>query len=169
MDCLTAHKGEGTLTAIGETCAGITGAPRSVAIRLSSAIGKIIESRHRFWSWPRPAPRSAARAGAWRGLLVAAVVAFVVACQPKSQGEALPSFDQWVTFSQQTVTSGDDGSIFVEGDDSQWRYQIESPPISVEPGQWLYVRLPVRVIAGRVATGVLNADKSTWIKPCLSG
>lgn len=78
---------------------------------------------------------------------------------------ALPPLDQWQLTAADPVKSLAGGSLGVIGDDTQYGYQLMSPPLPVKPGTRHLVRLRFEVIEGRVCGGVLSGDQQRWLVP----
>jgi len=49
------------------------------------------------------------------------------------------------------------------GDATQFGYQAYAPPIQVQPGQRMRIRVPVTVTAGRACLGVLDGTEQGWL------
>lgn len=76
----------------------------------------------------------------------------------------LPPPAKWVTSADGiTVTPAPDGSVVIDGDATQYGYQLESPVIAVRPGESYLVRVKYQTEAGRVCAGILVADRSRWV------
>lgn len=61
------------------------------------------------------------------------------------------------------VSLGDKASLLVEGDSSQFGYQISSMPISVLPNSNVVLTLPLNVSAGNLGVGILNQSQDRWL------
>lgn len=76
----------------------------------------------------------------------------------------LPRPVLWTKTSEAFVmTEAPDGVIELEGDATQYGYQLESPLIALRPGESYLVRLRYEVLAGRVCAGILSGDRSRWV------
>jgi hypothetical protein len=85
----------------------------------------------------------------------------------KELTNSLPDFSQW----QPDKTSGvkvksiEESCLLIIGNDSQFGYQISSPPIAIHPNREVTLRLPVTVLQGKVGVGVLDQSGGKWIVP----
>jgi hypothetical protein len=76
----------------------------------------------------------------------------------------LPPPARWTKISDTfVIREAAGGAIEVEGDATQYGYQIESPPIALRPGESYLVRVKYEALAGRVCAGILSSDRSRWI------
>jgi len=78
---------------------------------------------------------------------------------------ALPPLDQWQLTAPDSPKVLRAGSLAMVGDDTQFGYQLMSPPFPVAPNTKHLVRLRFEVIEGRVCGGVLSGDQQRWLVP----
>lgn len=79
-----------------------------------------------------------------------------------------PPLTKWSPVGGVLVAPQDSG-VIVNGDDSQFGYQLLSPPIPVRPHSKIAVRVYGDVEQGRVAFGILNGDGQRWLMPAVWG
>ncbi|QPJ65265.1 MAG: hypothetical protein G3M78_07640 [Candidatus Nitrohelix vancouverensis] len=98
------------------------------------------------------------------GVLFFTLALFGMFSVQSPQKLSLPPFSEWTVYSGVTVKANGDWEIVVDGTDAPYLYQIQSPPIDVEFFQNVYqFSLPIEVMQGKVAVGVLNEGKETWL------
>ena len=104
------------------------------------------------------------------GILIAGVLVLflVIPFFQKPQSLTVPDLARWTSFSDgnYTISYSEESGLLVEGDDSQFLYQLQSPPIpvSIIPKTYKF-SLPIIVHQGNVAVGVLNSSLKNWIIP----
>lgn len=74
----------------------------------------------------------------------------------------LPDLTGWVVTTGGRVESGPSG-FTIEGDSSQFGYQVVSPWMHASPGDRVTVRVEMNVERGNVCPGILNGPSSTWL------
>jgi len=78
----------------------------------------------------------------------------------------LPSAREWPKLVETFQTAdAPNGGIEVTGDDSQFGYQLMSPPIPVQPSQSYIVRYKFEMVEGRVCVGIISGDQQRWLVP----
>ena len=78
----------------------------------------------------------------------------------------LPSVEQWRKASADIVaTPARTGGVEVQGNDSQYGYQLVSPLISLRPESTYLMRVHLSVDEGRVCPGILSGDGQRWVAP----
>ena len=96
------------------------------------------------------------------------VLFFVIPFFQKPQLLNIPDLAKWTGFSdgKYTISYNEESGFLVEGDDSQFLYQLQSSPIpvSIFPKTYIF-NLPIIVHQGNVAVGVLNSSLRNWIIP----
>ncbi len=108
--------------------------------------------------------------GIFIGILVAGVLVkfLVIPFSQKPKLLDLPDLTRWTSFSggDYILTYGEESGLLFEGDDSQFNYQLQSPPIPVSRYPRTYkFSLPIVVHQGKIAVGVLNSSQKNWILP----
>ncbi len=83
---------------------------------------------------------------------------------PLSGGTSLPKFVDWKSTAGVKVSAEND-TLFVDGDNSRFGYQVSSPLIEVKPNSDFIVRIDHEVELGAVCPGILNANLTAWIVP----
>lgn len=82
----------------------------------------------------------------------------------------LPPLSTWTPDTATGVMGEPVGAgLAVNGNNSAFGYQLVSPPIEVTPGAEVSVRLPLTPGVGRVCTGILNQERSTWLVRPMDG
>ncbi len=103
------------------------------------------------------------------GLLFVFLVLFlVIPFFQKPQLLDLPDLARWTSYSDgdYILTYDEESGLLFEGDDSQFLYQLQSPPIPVSRFPKTYkFSLPIVVHQGNIAVGVLNSSLKNWIIP----
>jgi hypothetical protein len=59
--------------------------------------------------------------------------------------------------------SGSGDGLLIEGDDSDFGYQVMSPPVAVPPDQTLIVQVESAIDAGQVCFGILDGAQQRWL------
>lgn len=78
----------------------------------------------------------------------------------------LPPPDQWqLTSAEPSSAPADGGGLEVTGDNSQFGYQLLSPPVPIDPARTYVVRLKFEATEGRVCAGILSGDQQRWLVP----
>lgn len=78
----------------------------------------------------------------------------------------LPPVDQWERVSvQSAMQPAAAGGFEFEGDNTQFGYQLMTPPIFVQPGLSYVVRARFEPLDGRTCLGILTGDQQRWIVP----
>jgi len=76
----------------------------------------------------------------------------------------LPPPSEWTKGTDAIVVgAAPGGGIMLDGDSTQFGYQIESPLIAVQPGRSYTVRVRFETAAGRACAGVLSGDRQRWV------
>lgn len=79
---------------------------------------------------------------------------------------ALPPLDQWqVTAAESTMAASPGGGLDVHGDNTQFGYQLMSPPVPIRPSTTYLFRVRYTTEEGRVCAGILAGDQQRWIVP----
>ncbi len=78
--------------------------------------------------------------------------------------DRLPPVDTWDRASDEiSMTSARAGGVDVQGDDTQFGYQLVSPAISLRPESMYLMRVRFEVDQGRVCAGILSGDQKHWV------
>ncbi|HXG13391.1 MAG TPA: glycosyltransferase family 39 protein [Gemmataceae bacterium] len=97
------------------------------------------------------------------GAGIAEVAVFPIAfLEPNTDFQDLPDLVQWQPSPGVRVVERSESEVVIEGDASQYGYQFASPPVRVQRGTRVQLRLPVAVERGKVAVGVLS-QQGEWI------
>lgn len=76
----------------------------------------------------------------------------------------LPALREWTTSAPGVVVSeAAGGGIDIDGDATQYGYQVESPVIALRRGESYLVRVKYDMLSGRVCAGILSDDRSRWV------
>lgn len=78
----------------------------------------------------------------------------------------LPPLDQWLlTAATSAPAPSRLGGIDVVGDQTQYGYQMMSPPIPLQAGATYLFRVKFEAETGRVCAGILSGDQQRWVVP----
>ncbi|MCE5252272.1 hypothetical protein LLG96_18885 [bacterium] len=92
----------------------------------------------------------------------------VVSLQKEYDTLSIPPFSQWLlsTRSEEAqILAATDSVLTVSGDESQWGYQIKSPPIQIPQKSFLKLVIPIKVDQGQIRVGILDQNESWLIYP----
>lgn len=76
---------------------------------------------------------------------------------------SLPALDEWKAVKGVHITTTADGRLQVDGDGTQFGYQVMSPRIPASQGDRIMVRIAMRLDSGAVCPGALNGTDQTWL------
>ena len=77
---------------------------------------------------------------------------------------ALPPPERWELSADVRVVKADDSGTYIDGNDSPFGYQLVSPVIPVEPSKALALFMPMFILEGQIAVGVLDQE-GAWLLP----
>lgn len=112
------------------------------------------------WTYDAPRGLAAYRLAPYRADAVQAQARAVLGPLPGP----LPPLSEWQAPGGATVTEVT-GGVRVDGDATQFGYQLMSPSVGVAPGTTYLFRVRYDVEAGRVCAGILTGDQQRWVVP----
>ncbi|QPJ65309.1 MAG: hypothetical protein G3M78_07865 [Candidatus Nitrohelix vancouverensis] len=65
--------------------------------------------------------------------------------------------------------SPDGDTLQIQGNDSQWGYQLQSPEILVSPDSNYMLRVPLKILEGNVRVGILDESEQWLVSPLPAG
>jgi hypothetical protein len=77
----------------------------------------------------------------------------------------LPPWTEWMPDRSVKAAATVDGSWRVDGNDSQFGYQITSPAIVLSPKTTVKVRLSHEILQGHICPGILDENHAEWLVP----